>query len=68
MRFDEFFGCVFWPKKAKKGQNVMDIVMQVWVYKSVRVCYTLMSIQPSGAVIATAAAVAAAAAAAQQRH
>ena len=40
LRFDKFFGCVFWPKKDKNGQNVMDIVMQVWVCKSVRVCYT----------------------------
>ena len=39
LRFDKFFGCFFWPKKDKNGQNVMDIVMQVWVCKSVRVCY-----------------------------
>ena len=66
LRFDGCFGCVFWPKKAKKGWNFMDIVMQVWVCKSVRVCYTNVHTAQWRTPPHTAAA--AAAAAAQQRR
>ena len=66
LQFDGCFGCVFWPKKAKKGWNFMDIVMQVWVCKSVRVCYTNVHTAQWRTPPHTAAA--AAAAAAQQRR